>query len=68
MKKYIYIGVYFLLFSQWLEQMKKNNEKKKEVQKPFYGYCPNYIVREKVYRDLWGLEGGWLKRFCIAMG
>ena len=43
-------------------------KKKKEVQKPYLGYCPKYIVREEVYRDLWGLEGGWLKRFCIAMG
>ena len=38
------------------------------MQQPFLGYCPNYIVIEEVYRDLWGLEGGWLKRFCIAMG
>ena len=53
----------------------KKNEKKKLVQKPFLGYCPNYMEKIKIWycktrfvlQPRW-LEGGWFKEkiFCIA--
>ena len=54
--------------------------KKKSLQKSFWAYCPNYILKIKflyckkrfVLQSRW-LEGGWFKerlycdcRFCIA--
>ena len=42
----------------------KNEKKKKLMQEPFLGYCPNYsekknrIARRQLYRDLspWGVQ------------
>ena len=56
----------------------KKKKKKKLVQKPFLGYCPNYIVKKKIVLQEWNciaIKVGWLLgdleillqyNYCIA--
>ena len=73
------LGVYFFFFMifQLLEITRTNEKKNKQwkknvVQKPFLGYCPNYIVNKKkillqendciVREQLLGCEMGYRKK------